>query len=61
MGSRRKTEAGPASISGVEPRAEAARFASGVVVLVTLNSPREKESSRRPGKLPSRRYPRCSA
>ena len=25
-----------------EPRAEATRFASGVVVLVTLNSPREK-------------------
>lgn len=43
MGSRRKAEpGGAASISGGEPRAEAARFASGVVVLVTLNSPREK-------------------
>ena len=41
MESRRKAEA-PAGISGAEPRAEAARFASGVVVLVTLNSPREK-------------------
>jgi len=43
MGSRRKAEpGGAASISGGEPRAESARFAAGVVVLVTLNSPREK-------------------
>jgi hypothetical protein len=41
MESRRKAEAS-AGISGTEPRAEAGRFASGVVVLVTLNSPREK-------------------
>ena len=39
MESRRK--AGPGA-RAAEPRAEAARFASGVVVLVTLNSPREK-------------------
>lgn len=41
MESRRKAGA-PAGISGGEPQAEAARFASGVVVLVTLNMPREK-------------------
>lgn len=43
MDDRRKAEAGAsAGVSGREPRAEAARFAAGVVVLVTLNSPREK-------------------
>ncbi len=41
MESRGKAGAS-AGISGEEPRVEAARFASGVVVLVTLNSPREK-------------------
>jgi len=41
MESRRKAGA-PATTSGGEARAEAARFAAGVVVLVTLNSPREK-------------------
>jgi len=43
MESHGKAEAGaPASTSSRTPRAEAARFACGVVVLVTLNSPREK-------------------
>ena len=43
MESRRKAEAeAPAGSARGEPPAEAARFASGVVVLVTLNSPREK-------------------
>jgi hypothetical protein len=37
MDGRRKASTGAA-----EPQAEATRFASGVVVLVTLNSPREK-------------------
>jgi len=39
MGSPRKAGTGA---NAAEPRAEAARFAAGVVVLVTLNSPREK-------------------
>lgn len=43
MESHRKAGTGArASVSGGELRAEAPRFASGVVVLVTLNSPREK-------------------
>ena len=40
MASRRKTET--EAPAGEGPLAEAARFAAGVVVLVTLNSPREK-------------------
>ena len=39
MESRRKAGT---SAHAAKPRAEATRFASGVVVLVTLNSPREK-------------------
>lgn len=39
MASPRKVGTGA---HAAEPRAEAARFAAGVVVLVTLNSPREK-------------------
>lgn len=42
MESRRRAGTGAPSISGGGPRAEAARFAPDVVVLVTLSSPREK-------------------
>ena len=42
MESRKPATGTPAKIAGGEPRAEATRFASSVVVLVTLNSPREK-------------------